>query len=117
MQIGITRVSTVEECVGRGITSPSVEPPDFNIEGLTQQAYQRLESLTRMMLRRYPTVKRWEQTDDVLQQQEEHHVVFDLLYYNGLSQREAAGILGIAERVLQRRWRATKIRLARLIKV
>jgi RNA polymerase sigma-70 factor (ECF subfamily) len=34
--------------------------------------------------------------------------VFDLLYYHGLTQPEAAEILGMSERTLKRRWRETR---------
>lgn len=37
--------------------------------------------------------------------------VFDLLWYQGLSQREAAALLGITERVARRRWRSARLRL------
>src|ERR1700733_5961134 len=36
-------------------------------EGLIELAKGRFEALARAMLRRYPQVRRWEQTDDVLQ--------------------------------------------------
>jgi RNA polymerase sigma factor (sigma-70 family) len=157
----------------------------------------RLLQLTRKMLRRYPRVKRWEQTDDVLQNvslrlrrtlaqvtpadvreflklaslnirrelldlvkhycgprglgtrylsdpvdhsaeprqpadirdepsrlaqwsefhekiqelPEEQREVFDLLWYQGLSQAEAAGVLAVTERTVQRRWQAARLQL------
>jgi RNA polymerase sigma factor (sigma-70 family) len=37
--------------------------------------------------------------------------VFDLLWYQGLSQREAAALLGITERVAKRRWRSARLKL------
>lgn len=43
--------------------------------------------------------------DELPQEQRE---IFDLLYYNGLTQTEAAGILGMSERTLKRRWRETR---------
>ncbi len=42
---------------------------------------------------------------------EEELEVFDLLYYEGLSQEEAARVLGISVRTLKRRWQAAKIKL------
>jgi RNA polymerase sigma factor (sigma-70 family) len=169
---------------------------------LLQQASQRLERLTRKMLRDYPGVQRWEQTDDVLQnalvrlcrslgeiapettrdffrlaaaqirrelidlarkyrgpfglgtnyasqagfvsRQEEgspsleaaevtndpsrlaewtafHQAVeqmpaelrdvFDLVYYQGLEQAEAAVLLRISERTLKRRWQMARLAL------
>jgi RNA polymerase sigma factor (sigma-70 family) len=157
----------------------------------------RLLQLTRKMLRRYPRVKRWEQTDDVLQNvslrlrrtlaqitpadvreflklaslnirrelldlvkhycgphglgthyrsndveagtersqmadgrdepsrlaqwsefhekvqelPEEQLEVFDLLWYQGLSQAEAAEVLHVTERTVQRRWQAARLQL------
>ena len=164
-------------------------------------ACQRLSRLTHKMLRGYPGVRRWEQTDDVLQNAAlrlcralqairpesvrgfirlaavqirrelidlarhyegpeglgRHHVtrvgagdaraaagprdspadtddpvrlaswtefhdtvealpdaereIFDLLWYQGLSHREAAALLGITERMAKRRWRAARLRV------
>jgi RNA polymerase sigma factor (sigma-70 family) len=39
---------------------------------------------------------------------EEQREVFDLLYYHGLPQAEAAQILGMSARTLKRRWRETR---------
>jgi len=43
----------------------------------------------------------------------EERDVFDLLYYHGLTQAEAAEILGISLRTLKRRWLATRRRIYR----
>jgi RNA polymerase sigma factor (sigma-70 family) len=37
--------------------------------------------------------------------------VFDILWYQGLTQREAAALLGVTERVAKRRWRAARLTL------
>lgn len=37
--------------------------------------------------------------------------VFDLVYYQGLTQEEAARVLGISLRTLKRRWQAARLRL------
>jgi RNA polymerase sigma-70 factor (ECF subfamily) len=37
--------------------------------------------------------------------------VFDLLYYEGVSQDEAAAILGCSARTIRRRWNEAKLRL------
>jgi RNA polymerase sigma-70 factor (ECF subfamily) len=37
--------------------------------------------------------------------------VFDLCYYQGLPQAEAAGLLGVTERVVKYRWRSAKLRV------
>ena len=174
---------------------------DLSARGqLIQCSCDRLRLLTRKMLRRYPRVRRWEETDDVLQNvtmrlhraldtiapdsvrdflrlaslnirrelldlvkhyygplgignrevseqtrtpdttseieqpedlsndpsrltawsefhekvgalPEEERAVFDLLWYQGLSQMEAAKVLGISERTLQRRWQEARTRL------
>jgi RNA polymerase sigma-70 factor (ECF subfamily) len=42
----------------------------------------------------------------------EERDVFDLLYYQGLLQAEAAAVLGVSERTLKRRWQAARLRLA-----
>lgn len=169
---------------------------------LIQCSCERLRVLTRKMLRRYPRVRRWEETDDVLQNvtlrlhraldqvapqsvrdflrlaslnirrelldlvkhyygpqgigtrqvfertrtpsadttseieqpedlssdpsrltawsefhekveslPDDEREVFDLLWYQGLSQIEAAKVLGISERTLQRRWQEARTRL------
>jgi RNA polymerase sigma-70 factor (ECF subfamily) len=41
----------------------------------------------------------------------EQKEVFDLLWYQGLSQAEAAKLLGVTERVVRYRWRAARIEL------
>jgi RNA polymerase sigma-70 factor (ECF subfamily) len=43
---------------------------------------------------------------------EEERGAFDLLFYQGLSQAEAAAVLGISERTIKRRWQAARLRLA-----
>jgi RNA polymerase sigma-70 factor (ECF subfamily) len=42
---------------------------------------------------------------------EEERTVFDLLWYQGLSQAEAAQVLGVAERTIKRRWQSARIKL------
>jgi RNA polymerase sigma-70 factor (ECF subfamily) len=152
---------------------------------LCSHACERLRKLARRMLRGYPLVRRWEQTDDVLQNAmlrlyralaevtpdslrhfyslaalqirrelldlAKHHArrdadeppaaepadgnepsslvewsefhrlvetlpaeereVFDLLWYEELSQAEAAHVLGVSVRTVIRRWQAARIRL------
>jgi RNA polymerase sigma-70 factor (ECF subfamily) len=163
---------------------------------LIDHACGRLEALTRRMLRGYPRLRRWEQTDDVLQNAvlrlhralatvrpespeqfyglaaaqirrelidlARHHVgpqgaarhhdtdrpeadradpsgepstlaewtefhekvqrlpeaerqVFDLLWYEGLTQVEAAALLGVSEKTVKNRWRSAKLELQRLL--
>ncbi len=41
--------------------------------------------------------------------------VFDLLWYQGLSQAEAADLLGVTERVVKYRWRSARLRLHELL--
>jgi RNA polymerase sigma-70 factor (ECF subfamily) len=40
---------------------------------------------------------------------------FDLLWYQGLSQAEAAALLGVTERVVKYRWRAARLRLHEML--
>ncbi len=159
---------------------------------LIAHACERLRTLTRRMLRGYPALRSWEQTDDVLQnammrlyralvdvtpdslahfynlagqqirrelldlakhharrdgQQEnwqqrhqpelpdepsslaewtefhrqvealpeEERQVFTLIWYEELSQGEAANVLGISVRTVIRRWQAARVRLARVL--
>jgi RNA polymerase sigma factor (sigma-70 family) len=42
---------------------------------------------------------------------EEEREVFDLLWYQGLSQPEAAEVLGVSERTIKRRWQGARLRL------
>jgi RNA polymerase sigma-70 factor (ECF subfamily) len=42
---------------------------------------------------------------------EEERETFDLLWYQGLSQAEAAGLLKISERTIKRRWQSARLRL------
>jgi RNA polymerase sigma-70 factor (ECF subfamily) len=42
--------------------------------------------------------------------------VADLLWYQGLSQKDAAEVLGLDERTIKRRWQSTKLRLRPLFK-
>src|SRR6266851_5039265 len=130
---------------------------------LLRHACERLRRLTRKMLKGFARVKRWELTDDVLQNYgpegmgahqasklerdrsasppladltlepsrlaiwsefhqrvetlpEEEREVFDLLWYQGLTQPEAAALLGISEATLRRRWLAARERLHQALK-
>jgi RNA polymerase sigma-70 factor (ECF subfamily) len=42
---------------------------------------------------------------------DEEREVFDLLWYQGLSQSEAAELLGVAERTIKRRWQSARLLL------
>jgi RNA polymerase sigma factor (sigma-70 family) len=42
---------------------------------------------------------------------DEEREVFDLLWYQGLSQAEAAELLGVSERTVKRRWQAARLKL------
>ncbi len=42
---------------------------------------------------------------------EEEREVFDLIYYQGMSQVEAAELLGVAARTIKRRWQAASLKL------
>lgn len=46
---------------------------------------------------------------------EDQREVFDLLWYQELSQAEAASLLGISERTLKRRWAAARLRLRKVL--
>lgn len=43
---------------------------------------------------------------------DEEREVFDLLWYEDVPQAEAAGLLGISERTLKRRWQSARLKLA-----
>jgi DNA-directed RNA polymerase specialized sigma24 family protein len=84
---------------------------------LLARASARLTRLTRKMLGDFPGVHRWEETDDVLQEvlPAVEREVFDLLFYQGLVQAEAAAVLGVAEITIKRRWRAARMRLVQAL--
>jgi RNA polymerase sigma-70 factor (ECF subfamily) len=46
---------------------------------------------------------------------DEEREVFDLLWYQGLTQAEAAAVLKISERSLQRRWHQARVKLYRAL--
>jgi RNA polymerase sigma-70 factor (ECF subfamily) len=48
---------------------------------------------------------------------DEEREAFDLLWYHDLSQAEAAALLGVSERTLQRRWRSARRLLAGVLPV
>ena len=41
--------------------------------------------------------------------------VFDLLYYHGMTQEEAAAVLGVSDRTVRERWRDAKVELTDLL--
>ena len=41
--------------------------------------------------------------------------VFDLLWYEGLTQAEAARVLGVTDRTVKNRWRSAKLELQRVL--
>ena len=45
----------------------------------------------------------------------EEREVFDLLFYQGLAQAEAAAVIGVAEITIKRRWRAARMRLVQTL--
>jgi RNA polymerase sigma factor (sigma-70 family) len=42
---------------------------------------------------------------------DEERAVFDLIWYQGLSQAEAAALLNVSERTIKRRWQAARLKL------
>jgi RNA polymerase sigma-70 factor (ECF subfamily) len=42
---------------------------------------------------------------------EEEREIFDLIWYQGLSQAEAAELLGVSDRTVKRRWQSARLRL------
>jgi RNA polymerase sigma-70 factor (ECF subfamily) len=186
-----TKTAQLQRCLDRLQAGDGAAGQD-----LLNSACERVEQLTRKMLRRFPRVRRWEQTDDVVQNvvlrlhrtlsqvapasvrdflrltslnirrelldlvkhyygpeglgarhesaagnsdtnggtpdltheptrlaawtefhrqvetlPEEQREVFDLLWYQGLPQAEAAALLGVTERTVQRRWQAARLAL------
>ncbi len=50
--------------------------------------------------------------DEIDRLPDEEREIFDLLWYQGLSQAEAATLLGVTERSVKYRWRTAKLRLS-----
>lgn len=72
-------------------------PPAFERPDLTHES-KRLQDWTE-----------FHQQADALPPEERE--VFDLLWYQGLTQAEAAGLLGVTERTVKRRWQAVRLKL------
>jgi RNA polymerase sigma factor (sigma-70 family) len=49
--------------------------------------------------------------DEVERLPDEEREIFDLLWYQGLSQAEAAALLHVSERTIKRRWQAARLKL------
>jgi RNA polymerase sigma-70 factor (ECF subfamily) len=69
--------------------TPVAEPDDADPPALLTALYDQIEGL--------PTTER---------------EVVDLLYFHGLSQLEAAGVMGVTERTVRRYWTAARLKLA-----
>jgi RNA polymerase sigma factor (sigma-70 family) len=46
---------------------------------------------------------------------EEEREAFDLLFYQGLTQAAAAGLLDVSERTIKRRWQSARMRLVQTL--
>jgi len=46
---------------------------------------------------------------------QEEREVFDAVYYGGATQQEVAGMLGVSDRTVKRRWRSAKILLGQAL--
>ena len=62
------------------------------------------------------TLAEWTEFHEKVQRlPEPEREVFDLLWYEGLTQGEAASVLGVTERTVKNRWRSAKLELQRLL--
>jgi RNA polymerase sigma-70 factor (ECF subfamily) len=60
------------------------------------------------------TLAQWSEFHRAIEQlSDESREVFDLLFYEGLEQTEAATVLGISERTIRRRWQQARLELGR----
>jgi RNA polymerase sigma-70 factor (ECF subfamily) len=58
------------------------------------------------------TLAQWGEFHEAVEElPEEERAMFDLLWYEGLTQAEAARVLGVCEKTIQRRWRNARGRL------
>lgn len=53
--------------------------------------------------------------EQIVRLSEEDREMFDLIYYQGLSQEEAAHLLGVSIRAVQRRWQQARLKLHELV--
>jgi len=62
------------------------------------------------------TLLEWAHFHDAIEKlPQEERETLDLIYYGGLSQEEAAEMLGVSTRTIKRRWRLARILLARAL--
>jgi RNA polymerase sigma-70 factor (ECF subfamily) len=62
------------------------------------------------------TLDEWTEFHEAVQRlPEPEREVFDLLWYQGLTQGEAATVLGVTERTVKNRWRSAKLELRRML--
>ncbi len=62
------------------------------------------------------TLQRWTEFHELVDRlPQEEREIMGLLYYQGLSQSEAAGILNVSERTVKRRWREARLKLYQLL--
>ena len=62
------------------------------------------------------TLTAWTEFHEKVQRlPEAEREVFDLLWYQGLTQPEAAAMLGVTDRTVKNRWRSAKLRLQEML--
>jgi RNA polymerase sigma-70 factor (ECF subfamily) len=62
------------------------------------------------------TLAEWTEFHEAVQRlPQAEREVFDLLWYEGLTQAEAAQLLGVTDRTVKNRWRSAKLELQRLL--
>jgi RNA polymerase sigma-70 factor (ECF subfamily) len=62
------------------------------------------------------TLAEWTEFHQKVQQlPDPEREVFDLLWYEGMTQVEAASVLGVTEKTIKNRWRRAKLKLKRLL--
>jgi RNA polymerase sigma-70 factor (ECF subfamily) len=87
-----TNYASVGEAPGRGRAEPAYDPPAADDDPSRLEAWAAFHD----RVERLPA---------------EEAEVFDLLWYQGLSQAEAAALLHISERTVKRRWASARLRL------
>ena len=113
----IARTTLIQRCVERLAQDGPVAR-----EELLRFTHERLLVMVQNLMARYPRLRRWEQSDDILANV---HVrllkcldrvtvtsVVDLHWYHGLRQGEVAALLNVSLDTVKRRWMVAKVRLA-----
>jgi len=126
MQKGMIRLhkalETVKPADVRAYFGLAARQLRFVIADLAEQYRAREQAVSLDVLPEVPSTEKRQEPASFLEWSEFHDAVgrlpdeerevFELIFYGGMEQQEAAALLGISERTLRRRWQSSKLRLA-----